>query len=67
MAMGVQELESEVAHLSQEDLARFSTWFDAFVAERWDRQIETDVLAGRLDRAGDRADVDFDAGRATPL
>jgi hypothetical protein len=58
MAMGVRELESEVARLSREDLARFSTWFDAFVA-RSDRQIEADVLAGRLDHAGDRADADW--------
>ena len=65
--MGVQELESGVSHLSEDDLARFEEWFEAFVAERWDRQIEADALAGRLDRAGDRADADFEAGRAAPL
>jgi len=62
--MGVQELESGVSCLSEGDFARFEAWFEEFVAERWDRQIEADALAGRLDRAGDRADADFEAGRA---
>ena len=32
---------------------------------RWDRQIEADVKAGRLDAAGKRADEVFAAGRCT--
>ena len=32
-----------------------------------DRQIEADILAGRLDSAGRRADEELEAGRCTPL
>lgn len=36
-------------------------------ADDWDRRIEADALAGRLDALGRQADDDFDAGHATPL
>jgi len=64
--MTVQELQDTVAHLSDDDLATFSEWFEEFMAEQWDRQIEADVRAGCLDAAGRRADADFEAGRCTP-
>jgi hypothetical protein len=65
--MSVEELESAVSRLSRDDLARFSDWFENFVADQWDRQIEADIAAGRLDTAGRKADEDFEAGRCTPL
>jgi len=65
--MNIAELESAVAQLPREKLAEFSKWFEEFMADQWDRQIEADILAGRLDAAGQRADEDFIAGRATPL
>ncbi len=36
-------------------------------AEAWDRQIEADSKAGRLDRLADQAFADFKQGRATKL
>jgi hypothetical protein len=65
--MSVEDLESAISRLSAEELARFSAWFEDFIADRWDRQIEADIKAGRLDAAGKRADEDFEAGRCTPL
>ena len=65
--MSVEELEVVVSRLSAEDLTRFSEWFEEFLSRQWDEQIEADILAGRLDAAGNRADDDFEAGRCTPL
>jgi hypothetical protein len=65
--MSVDDIQAAVAQLSAEDLGRFSRWFEEFVADLWDRQIEADILAGRLDSAGERADEDFEAGRCMPL
>ena len=65
--MTLQELETAVTGLPAADLAAFARWFEEHVADAWDRQIEADVAAGRLDEAGRRADADFDAGRCTPL
>lgn len=65
--MSVEELQAAVAQLPAEEFARFSQWFEEFLADQWDRRIEADILAGRLDAAGRRADEDFESGRCTPL
>ncbi|MGH8497900.1 MAG: hypothetical protein ACRERV_03705 [Methylococcales bacterium] len=65
--MNIEELEAAVALLPSSDLARFSQWFEEFMAEQWDSKIESDIFAGRLDATGKRADKDFEAGRCTPL
>ncbi|HEV3210994.1 MAG TPA: hypothetical protein VGY91_12090 [Chthoniobacterales bacterium] len=58
--MSIEDLESAVSRLSAEELARFSAWFEQFMADQWDRQIEEDIKAGRLDAAGKQADEDFE-------
>jgi hypothetical protein len=65
--MSVQELESGVAHLSKPDLAAFTRWFEDFMADAWDKQIEADIAAGKLDHLAKQADEHFEAGRCTPL
>ena len=45
----VQEIERAVESLPAHDLARFRSWFSQFDGEIWDRQIEEDIKAGRLD------------------
>ena len=65
--MSVQELEAAIRQLSREDFTRLARWLDEYRAEQWDLQFEADVSAGRLDKAGGRADADFEAGRCTPL
>ncbi len=65
--MSVDELQAAILDLTPEDLERFARWLDEYRADLWDRQIEADILAGRLDEAGRRADDDFEAGRCTPL
>ena len=63
----LREIESQVAALSQDELAAFSAWFDEFQAEMWERQIEADSKAGRLDGFIERAMRDDAAGKSTPL
>lgn len=65
--MSLHELETAVTRLPAEDLKAFAAWFDEFLADAWDRRIEADVAAGRLDAAVKKADDDFEAGRCTPL
>jgi len=65
--LSLQELEKAVIGLSRDELDAFSQWFEEFMADAWDRQIEADALAGRLDTAAKQADDDFEAGRCTPL
>jgi hypothetical protein len=65
--MTIQELEMAIKTLSSDDFKTFARWFDEFRADEWDRRIEEDIRAGKLDEAGLRADKDFEAGRCTPL
>jgi hypothetical protein len=63
----IQEIESAVSKLSEEELAAFRGWFAKFDAEAWDRQFEKDVRAGRLDALADGALRDLDEGRCADL
>ncbi len=63
----IQEIESAVSGLSREELSAFRVWFQGFDAEVWDRQLEADVAAGRLDRLADEALRDLHDGRCTDL
>ncbi len=63
----VQEIENAVRSLAPEDLAAFRAWFAEFDAGAWDRQIEADVAAGRLDALAEEALRDLREGRCTDL
>lgn len=65
--MSLQELEAAVSHLPAEELAAFAKWFEDFIADAWDQQLEADIQAGRLDAAAQQADDEFTAGRCRPL
>jgi len=65
--MGLNELENAVSQLPAEELSAFARWFEEYLADCWDRRIEEDAKAGRLDKAGRQADADFEAGRCKPL
>ena len=65
--MSLHELETAVSQLPAPELTAFAHWFEEYLADAWDRRIEADIQAGRLDEAGRRADADFEAGRCKPL
>lgn len=51
----LEALERRISALSAEELAEFRRWFAEFDAAAWDRQIERDVKAGKLDALADEA------------
>jgi len=63
----LEQIEKSVAELSEEELKAFAEWFAELQAERWDRQIEADAKAGKLDRLVEEALADHQAGRTRPL
>lgn len=63
----IELLEKQIRELSSDELAELRQWFAEFDAELWDRQMEADVKAGRLDRMAEEALQDFAAGRTKPL
>ena len=65
--MSAIELEHAVQQLPPDQLEEFAHWFEEFIADQWDRQIEADINAGKLDVLAAQADSEFEAGRCTPL
>jgi hypothetical protein len=65
--LNTKELQTTVSKLSENDLREFTEWFEEFIAQRWDSQIENDVLAGRLDKIGESVDTAFIKGHVKPL
>jgi hypothetical protein len=65
--MTLHDIENAVAGLPPDDLAKFRAWFVEFDADAWDRQIEEDARAGRLDSLAEEALEDLRHGRTTEL
>ncbi len=63
----LDHIEQSVASLSDDDLKKFGAWFDELRWQRWNRQIEADVEAGRLDRFVAGAKAEIAAGKTRPL
>jgi hypothetical protein len=63
----VERIERDIQALSPEELAQFRAWFLEYDWAAWDRQLERDVQAGKLDKLADRAVRDHNAGKTTPL
>ena len=63
----VQELEKQIEHLSDAELAEFRRWYAEFDAQVWDRQFEADVKAGKLDALAEKALREHAAGKSTAL
>ena len=63
----VEIIEQEIQALSAEELERFRAWFLEFDWAAWDRQLERDVSAGKLDALAEKALRDHASGKTTPL
>ena len=63
----VEKIEQDVRALSPEELALFRAWFLDYDWAAWDRQLERDVQASKLDHLADRALRDHTAGKTTTL
>ena len=61
----VEKLERQIKDLSPEELAAFRKWSLAYDWEVWDRQLEQDVAAGKLDALAEKALRDHAAGKST--
>jgi hypothetical protein len=63
----VEQITGAVKRLPKKDLARFRKWFADYDAAVWDRQLEQDAAAGRLDALAREALRDHRAGRTREL
>ena len=63
----VEAIEREIQALSPHELADLREWFAHYDALVWDRQIERDLAAGRLDALASVAQADHEAGKSREL
>ena len=63
----VKSIEHAVESLSPMELAEFRRWFSEFDGAAWDRQIEQDAGAGKLDQLAAEALADSRSGAAREL
>jgi hypothetical protein len=63
----VEQLEQEISRLSADEFAQLRDWLLEQDWDEWDRQIERDANAGKLDRLMKQALADHAAGKTRPL
>ncbi len=61
------EILTAVEQLTPEELAKLHEWLEGYRSDLWDRQIDEDFAAGRLDQLAEAALREHREGRTTPL
>lgn len=65
--MDVKEIETAIAQLPPAKVAELARWLEEFQGRIWDKQLEQDLTAGRLDGLISEAKQDLESGRCEPL
>ena len=63
----IEHIEQQVQQLSPPDFAKFREWFHEYEWQAWDRQLEKDAKAGKLNALTNKALADHAAGRTTRI
>jgi hypothetical protein len=65
--MSVKEIEAAITQLPASEVTELMSWMAEHHAAVWDKQIENDLEAGRLDALLAEVDQEYEAGLAQPL
>jgi flagellar motility protein MotE (MotC chaperone) len=63
----LEKIEQQIAALDPKDVRKLGDWLDEYRAELWDKQIEADAKAGKLDKLVADAKAQAAAGKLRPL
>jgi hypothetical protein len=63
----IQEIQTSITQLSASDLVKLLEWLEGYQEQLWDKQIEEDLEAGRLDALLAEIDQEYEAGLSQPL
>ena len=63
----LEKIEKQITELNAADRDKLLDWLAEFQEQAWDRQIEDDIKAGRLDAIAEEVLADHRAGRTRPL
>ncbi len=62
----VEEIESAIENLKEDEVTRLAKWLDAKMADAWDRAITRDAECGKLDFLFDEAKAGRETGTLHP-
>jgi hypothetical protein len=65
--MSVKEIQAASTELTSDDFADLMNWLDDYQAKLWDKQIDEDLQAGRLDKILAEVDKEYETGLTEPL
>lgn len=65
--MSIVEIETAIKKLPTSEVSALMSWLENYHEQLWDKQIEDDLEAGRLDDILAEAEREYEAGLATPL
>jgi len=63
----LDKIEDSIADLADDEFWKLAEWFAERQAERWERRIEVDSAAGKLDDIISAARAEIAAGKVRPL
>lgn len=63
----VEQIEAAILKLSPQELSHLTNWVLDLDEQRWDEQIEQDIVAGKLDFLAQEALAEFEAGNCRTL
>lgn len=65
--MSVDEIKKAIEQLPKQEFWKVSEWVIRKYEDEWDRQIEGDIKAGKLDKLAEEAIEEYKAGKARPF
>lgn len=65
--MSVDEIKKAIEQLPKQEFWKVSEWVIRKYEDEWDRQIEGDIKAGKLDKLAEEAIEEYKAGKTRPF
>lgn len=61
------EIEAAIKQLPEDDVRQLAGWIQKYLDEKWDRQMEEDLAAGKLDTLIAKAEADIAANNVRDI
>ncbi|MCC0179508.1 hypothetical protein I4641_21340 [Waterburya agarophytonicola K14] len=63
----LEQIEAAILTLPSDEFEKLKKWFLDLDYQRWDKQLEQDVAAGKLEALGEEAIAEFEAGNCQEI
>ena len=65
--MTIEEIKTAIESLSEKERCELNAWLQDWTPDDWDRQMEADVQAGKLDALANEAEESYRKGEYRPF